>query len=78
MGEGKWLVNLFEGKYRPFFNTYFFFRNKAGLSDASNIIYLKTNGETSSPLTGAPANSVTGQHTFVSCAALFTFVSTLL
>lgn len=32
-------------------------RNKAGLSDASNIIYLKTNGDSPSPLVGGPEPS---------------------
>ena len=44
-------------------------RNKAGLSDASNIIYLKTNGDSPSPLVGGPEPSAsTGRQPAVSTA----------
>jgi hypothetical protein len=48
-------------------------RNKAGLSDASNIIYLKTNGDSPSPLVGGPEpSSLAGQRQLsdVTAAAL--------
>jgi len=49
-------------------------RNQAGLSDASNIIYLKTNGETASPVAGHFAGSAaTSVHTVHSVLSELSF-----
>jgi len=56
--ESSGLYNIPGLSQQTFYHVRALSRNKAGLSDPSNIIYLKTNGDSPSPLTSTP-NSVT-------------------